>query len=89
MNGESPAFFLLLCSRAARRWRMRPGLRPLRIAFGHPLATPLVTFLLLPATGVDVPRDQQHRKKQYHPRTMRGTFAWIGPNTITPNTFST
>jgi hypothetical protein len=53
------------------------------------LAAPLVSFLLLPATGVDAQQDQQHRKKQYHPRTMRGTFAWIGPNTITPNTFST
>jgi hypothetical protein len=42
------------------------------------LATPLVTFLLLPATGVDIPRDQQHRKKQYRPRTMRGIFTWIG-----------
>jgi hypothetical protein len=42
------------------------------------LATPLVTFLLLPATRVDVPRDQQHRKKQYCPRTMRRIFTWIG-----------
>jgi hypothetical protein len=42
------------------------------------LASPLVTFLLLHATGVDAQRDQQHRKKQYHPRTMRGTFAGIG-----------
>jgi len=79
----NPRRFFLLCSRAARRWRTRAGLRPFRFGFG-----PLVTFLLLPATGVDVPRDQQHREKKYRLRTMREIFASIGGfNTTTPNTF--
>jgi hypothetical protein len=83
LNGESPVFFLL-CSRAAD-----VGGRAL--AFGLSvlvLATPLVTFLLLPATGVDVPRDQQHRKKQYVHEPCAGFLLGSGTsNTTTPNTF--
>jgi hypothetical protein len=45
------------------------------------LATPLVTFLLLPATGVDVPQDQQHRKKQYR---LRNAGFLLGSGGSTP-----